>query len=707
MLRNVLMTLLLLYGTAQAQSTAAKWTEAKANAWYAQQGWLRGANYQPATAINQLEMFQAATFDSATIDKELGWAEGIGFNVMRVYLHHLLWVADKEGFKKRLDQYLAISSRHGIKTLLVFFDDCWNDTAWVGTQPAPKPGVHNSGWVRDPGTMIYTHQDTLKTLEAYVKDVLTTFKNDQRILMWDLYNEPGNNRQEIKSLPLLKKVFQWAREVNPSQPLTAGVWNHSRGYWELNAFQLENSDVITYHNYSIVDNHKNNIDTLRKWERPIICTEYMARRNASVFQTILPLLKEENVGAINWGFVAGKTNTIFAWDTPMPNRQEPDLWFHDIFRTDGTPFSADEVRSIKELTGKNITHYKLPAKANFDQTVQGKQVSLYYLSNKNNYRAAISNFGARMVGMLVPDKTGQLTDVVIGFNDLNAYLKGDRFAGAIVGRFGNRIAKGTFKLDGKTYKLDINNGVNTLHGGRTGFHSRVWDAVQPDSHSVVLTYVSANKEEGYPGKLTATVTYTLTDDNELRIDYAVTADQKTVANLTNHNYWNMNGEGSGTINNHALLVKASKYTPVDATLIPTGIEPVSGTPFDFTTAKKIGSRLKADDAQLRYGAGYDHNFVADKGITAQPELIATITGDVSGIKMDILTTEPGLQFYGGNFMSRANLLKSGTRDDYRTGFCLETQHFPDSPNQPTFPTTVLEKGKTYTSSTIHKFSISK
>lgn len=336
----------LLFSIATAQN---KWSVRKANEWYAKQGWLRGSNFQPSTAVNQLEMFQPETFDTVIINKELGWAEDLGLNVMRVYLHHLLWTADKEGFKKRLDTYLTISSKHGIKTVFVFFDDCWNDTAWVGRQPEPKTGVHNSGWVRDPGTMIYSHPDTLQFLEAYVKDVLTTFKNDSRILLWDLYNEPGNNKQFNKSMPLLQKVFQWAREISPSQPVSAGVWNNGPNFAALNKFQLENSDVITYHNYSYIDDHQHTIDTLRKHSRPLICTEYMARRNGSLFQLIMPLLKKENIGAINWGFVSGKTNTIFAWDTPMPDGKEPSLWFHDIYRNDGTPFSKEEVLFIKKL----------------------------------------------------------------------------------------------------------------------------------------------------------------------------------------------------------------------------------------------------------------------------------------------------------------------------------------------------------------------
>ncbi|QDK82083.1 cellulase family glycosylhydrolase [Spirosoma sp. KCTC 42546] len=352
-MKHVLILIILLLLTlsgVQAQSTI--WSTEKANAWYKKQGWVRGSNFQPSTAINQLEMFQAATFDPKTIDKELGWAEGLGLNAMRVYLHHMAWTTDKAGFKNRLGQYLQIANKHGIKTILVFFDDCWNDEYHPGKQPAPKPGIHNSGWVRDPGTMILTHPDSLKVLESYVKDVMTTFKNDDRILLWDLYNEPGNNQYFDKSLPLLKSVFGWARAVNPSQPISAGVWNWDDKFTELNKFQEENSDVITYHNYRYIDNHQQRINSLRKYNRPLICTEYMARRNGSLFQTIMPMLKQENVGAINWGFVSGKTNTIYAWGTPMPDGKEPELWFHDIYRTDGTPFSEDEVSKIKALTGK-------------------------------------------------------------------------------------------------------------------------------------------------------------------------------------------------------------------------------------------------------------------------------------------------------------------------------------------------------------------
>ena len=282
------------------------WTKEQANEWYQQWGWLRGCDFIPSTAINQLEMWQADTFDPVTIDRELGWAEDIGMNCMRVYLHHLVWETDKEGFKKRINEYLTYKG----------------DTAVI-----------------------------LPVLENYVKDILTTFKDDKRIVLWDLYNEPGGSggyRYGERSLPLLQKIFTWGRTVNPSQPLSAGVWDMS--LTNLNKFQLENSDVITYHTYEGLDSHQQLIDTLKQYGRPMICTEYMARTQNSTFQDIMPMLKKENIGAINWGLVAGKTNTIFAWDTPLPDVAEPSLWFHDIFRSDGTPYSTEEVECIRSLT---------------------------------------------------------------------------------------------------------------------------------------------------------------------------------------------------------------------------------------------------------------------------------------------------------------------------------------------------------------------
>ncbi|QEM14597.1 cellulase family glycosylhydrolase [Mucilaginibacter rubeus] len=335
---------------AQQKAPAQVWSEAKAKTWYAQQQWLVGADFIPSTAINQLEMWQADTFDPKTIDKELGYAQGIGMNVMRVFLHHLAWEQDPEGFKKRMDEYLAISSKHGVKTMFVFFDDCWNKVPKVGKQPEPKPGIHNSGWMQDPGQPASDNAANSPVLEKYVKDVLKRFANDKRVLLWDLYNEPGNSDKGSRSLPLLKSVFKWARQVNPSQPISAGVWRWDLE--ELNKFQIANSDIVTYHDYTPEAEHLKTVQFLKMNGRPLICTEYMARPRNSLFGTVLPMLKKENVGAINWGFVSGKTNTIYAWDTPMPDGKEPKLWFHDIFRKDGTAYIPEETNLIKKLTGR-------------------------------------------------------------------------------------------------------------------------------------------------------------------------------------------------------------------------------------------------------------------------------------------------------------------------------------------------------------------
>jgi len=333
-------------GKAVAASSTV-WTAQKANDWYKQHKWMTGANFIPSTAINQLEMWQAATFDPQTIDKELGWAESIGFNTMRVFLHHLAWQQDQKGFKQRLDQYLGIADKHHIQTIFVFFDDCWNKESKVGEQPAPKTGIHNSGWLQDPGDPASKDSSQFAALEPYVKDVLTQFGHDKRILLWDLYNEPGNSGKKEASLPLLRNTFKWARAANPEQPLSAGLWDW--GFEKLNAFQMANSDVITYHNYEEPNWHLRVIQLLKASGKPLICTEYMARTRNSRFVNILPLLKRENVGAINWGLVDGKTNTKYAWDTPLADGSEPSEWFHEVFRKDGSPYRRDEADLIKKL----------------------------------------------------------------------------------------------------------------------------------------------------------------------------------------------------------------------------------------------------------------------------------------------------------------------------------------------------------------------
>lgn len=301
-----------------------------------------------------------------------------------------------------------------------------------------------------------------------------------------------------------------------------------------------------------------------------------------------------------------------------------------------------------------------------------------------------------------------MRDVVVGFKTLQEFVNSSEpYFGATIGRVGNRIAKGKFSIDGKEYTLFTNNGPNTLHGGKKGFQSVVWDAQQPNDSTLILSYLSKDGEEGFPGNLQVKVTYALNDRNEVTMDYEATTDKKTVVNLTNHAFFNLNGEGRGTINNHVLQINADSYTPVDATLIPTGkIEPVAGTPFDFVKPATIGSRLDtAGNVQLKYGKGYDHNFVLRTTGVAGLNTAASIVGDQSGIVMEIATVEPGLQFYGGNFMQSAHTFKGGSKDDFRTAFCLETQHFPDAPNQPYFPSIILEPAKTYKSFSVYKFSV--
>ena len=327
-----------------------RWTPERANEWYQNQGWMVGCDFIPSNAINQLEMWQEATFSPELIDKELGYAQSIGFNAVRVYLHHLAWQEDKEGFKQRMKDYLTIADNHNIGTMFVIFDDVWNDTYQAGKQPEPKPGTHNSGWIQDPGKLI--HEDSAATypiLSAYVKDIMTTFQDDDRVVVWDLYNEPGNSGYGNKSMPLLESVFAWAREVAPSQPITVGVWNLELE--DLNEYQLAHSDVVSYHNYGDKADHQQWINDLKQYTLPMLCTEYMARTRNSTFETILPMLKENNISAFNWGLVAGKTNTIYAWNTPIADGAEPEVWFHDIFRPDGEPYRQEEVNVIKQETG--------------------------------------------------------------------------------------------------------------------------------------------------------------------------------------------------------------------------------------------------------------------------------------------------------------------------------------------------------------------
>lgn len=349
------------------------------------------------------------------------------------------------------------------------------------------------------------------------------------------------------------------------------------------------------------------------------------------------------------------------------------------------------------------------ARAPFGKTGDGRAVEIYTLTNAHGVEMRVITYGGIISSLKVPDRHGQFGDVVLGFDTLDGYLKDSPYFGALIGRYGNRIAKGQFVLDGKTYKLATNNGPNHLHGGVKGFDKVVWNAVpgeNGDGVSVTLTRTSPDGEEGYPGQLHVTVRYTLTDKNELAIEYRATTDKPTPVNLTQHSYFNLAADGTDILG-HELTVHASRYTPVDDTLIPTGeLAPVQGTPFDFQESTAIGARLDADSQQLKNGHGYDHNWVLDRngpGLRAAARLV----DPKSGRTLDVATTEPGLQFYSGNFLDGTNTGKGGRVYGRRTGLCLETQHYPDSPNHPNFPSTILQPGQTYSSRTVFTFSVQK
>jgi hypothetical protein len=364
--RLILLSLLLLHTNVLAESKL--WTAAQANRWYQKQPWLTGANYIPASAINELEMWQADTFDGQTIDRELGWAASLGMNTMRVFLHDLLWQQDASGFKQRVGQFLAIADKHKIKPIFVLFDSCWDPFPQLGRQRAPKPGVHNSGWMQSPGGKALQDPSQEPRLEAYVKGVVSAFGKDKRILAWDVWNEPDNlntssygklepSDKVERVLALLPKVFEWARAANPRQPLTCGVW---KGDWSdpakmtpMDKIQVELSDVISFHNYDGPEEFEKRVKWLQRYNRPLLCTEYMARGNKSTFQGTMPIAKRYKVAAYNWGLVAGKTQTNLPWDSWKSAYidREPAVWFHEIFQTDGTPYRADEVEFIRTVTG--------------------------------------------------------------------------------------------------------------------------------------------------------------------------------------------------------------------------------------------------------------------------------------------------------------------------------------------------------------------
>lgn len=348
--------------------SSTRWSAKQAHDWHTERGWIVGVNFVPSTAVNQLEMWQEATFDPASIERELGWGAAIGFNTVRVFLHDLLWQQDAAALLDRIDRFLSIAAAHEIRTLFVLFDSVWDPQPQPGPQPAPSPGVHNSRWVQGPHIDLLQDPNRHPEVEPYVQGVLERFSSDDRVLAWDLYNEPGNrvpvyadrepeNKAELSAV-FLRRVFDWAREVAPQQPLTAGIWQgvgeRTDPLHPLDELLLERSDILTFHTYAPLGGVERAVDWLRTFGRPLLCTEYLARSAGSTFQEILPYFAGEGIGALSWGLVSGRSQTIYPWTSwGQPFDREPDVWFHDVLRADGTVYDGEETELIRSLTGRS------------------------------------------------------------------------------------------------------------------------------------------------------------------------------------------------------------------------------------------------------------------------------------------------------------------------------------------------------------------
>jgi aldose 1-epimerase len=433
----------------------------------------------------------------------------------------------------------------------------------------------------------------------------------------------------------------------------------------------------------------------------------------------MPLLQSRRIGAINWGFVSGKSQTIYPWDSwTRAYTAEPKVWFHDIFRTDGSPFNSTEVAFIRGRTKPTTKMTRRVSEMPFGRLPDGTPVSAYTIRNARGTTMQAIPYGGIITSLRTADRAGNFADIVLGYDNLDGYLKATPYFGAIVGRYANRIARGQFALDGRTYQLPINNPPNSLHGGERGLDKVLWTSTPFEtdtSAGIALAYASPDGDQGYPGRVDVRVTYTLSDHDELAVEFDATTDRATPVNLSQHSYFNLAAEGDAgrdgrDVLGDVLQLDASRYTPVDSTLIPTGeLAPVAGTPFDFRTATAIGARIAQDNAQLRFGRGYDHNFVLDSDAPTRNGLrhAARVVEPTSGRTLDVFTDQPGIQFYSGNFLDGSITGKSGRVYRHRYGFCLETQHFPDSPNQPAFPSTILRPGERYHSRTVFAFGVAK
>lgn len=696
-----------------------RWSEEKVNAWYAEQEWPVGCVFMPSYAGTPVQLWGADYFDADVCDRELGLAEDLGFNVIRLFLADIVWQTDHDGFMERLEKTLALADKHGMRVLVTFYTNGGTiKNPYVGPQPEPTPGIHNPIWMSSPGRDIVNDPSRWDVIERYQKEVMTKYKDDPRVFAWCLYNEPENTRG-FNTLPFLREVFKWAREVNPSQPLTAPVWRlpgiDSGTDMPIVAFVLENSDVISFHSYADLNVTTRFVNMLLKFNRPLVCSEWMARTKGSTYLNILPLFKKHKVASFSYGLVNGKQQCHLPWNPvdkdgkKIPYTEEPPVWFHDIFRPDGTPWDEAECRFIRSMT-KDLKRTPRLVGEDYGTLSDGKKAHKYTIVNSKGARLVLSDYGARIISVVMPDRNGVMGDVIVGPDDLKTFedASPERFLGCVIGRYGNRINHASFTLDGKKYELEANENLGGVpvqcHGASQGFDRHLWEGTplrEEGRQGVRMHRLSPDGESGFPGNCDCYVTYWLKEDNTVQIDYSATTDKATVVNLSNHSYFNLKGGKGGYVMDHLLTVEADECILNNEQMCPDKVLPVEGTPFDFRSPHRVDYRLDMPNEQLRIMKGMSACWCI-RGYDGTLRKASDLYEPQSGRGVETWTTEPAILTYTGRGFDGSLQGKYGPVEKYG-GMLLETIHFADSPNQERFPSTVLRPGDSYSSSTEWRF----
>lgn len=698
-----------------APAMGERWSEERANAWYDAQEWPVGCVFVPSYGGTPVEMWSAETFDADVVDRELGLAESLGFNVIRLFLCDIVWQNDHDGFMERLERHLQLCEKHGMRMLVTFFTNGGTiKNPYLGPQPQPKPGIHNSTWMSSPGRDVVNNPEKWGVIEKYQKEIMTKYRDDPRVFAWCLYNEPENTAT-FNTMPFLREVFKWAREVNPSQPLTAPVWRYpgidAGTDMPIVSFILENSDVISFHSYADLNVTTKFVNMLLKFNRPLVCSEWMARTKGSTYLSILPLFKKHKVACFSYGLVNGKQQCHLPWNAKdkdgnvIPFTEEPPVWFHDIFRPDGTPWDAAECAFIRSMT-RDIRKTPVAVRENYGTLSTGEAASKFTLVNSKGAKLVVSDYGARIISIVMPDRKAVMGDVVVGPDEFSTFenAKPERFLGCVIGRYGNRINHASFTLDGVKYELEANENLGgepvQCHGASQGFDRFLWDASivkEEGRQGVRMHRLSPDGESGFPGNCDCFVTYWLTEDNIVEVDYDATTDKPTVVNLSNHTFFNLKGDKGGYVMDHLFTVEADKCIQNNEQMCPDLILPVEGSPFDFREPHRVDYRLDMPNEQLRIMKGMSACWCI-RGYDGTLRKAADLYDRESGRGVETWTTEPALLTYTARGFNGTLQGKYGPVEKYG-GMLLETIHYADSPNQDRFPSTVLRPGEKYHSTT--------